>query len=62
MLCKFQPVKVLCWVLGIAVVLGFAGACRNPEQYKAEADKEEVFQGEEQVQSIQDHLGIKDHG
>jgi len=31
----------LCWALGIAVMLGFAGC--SPEQYKAEADKE-VYQ------------------
>ncbi len=46
MFCKFQlvlrrvvPVKLLCWVLGIAVIFGFAGAC-SPEQYKADADEE----------------------
>ena len=46
MFCKFQlvlrrvvPVKLLCWVLGVAVILGFAGAC-GPEHYKADADKE----------------------
>ncbi len=31
----------LCWVLGIAVILGLAGC--SPEQYKAQADKE-VYQ------------------
>ncbi|MGD2095449.1 MAG: TolC family protein [Phycisphaerales bacterium] len=40
---RLRPVTLLCWILGIAVVLGFTGACRNPEQYKAEADKE-VYQ------------------
>jgi len=30
---------LLCWVLGVAVVLGFAGAC-SPEYHKADADKE----------------------
>jgi len=39
MLCKFRPVTLLCWVLGIAVVLGFAGAC-SPQYHKADADKE----------------------
>ncbi len=46
MFCKFQlvlrrvvPVTLLCWLLGIAVILGFAGAC-GPEQYKADADEE----------------------
>ena len=36
---NFRPVTLLCWVLGIAVVLGFAGAC-SPEYHKADADKE----------------------
>jgi outer membrane protein TolC len=40
---RLRPVTGLCWILSIATVLGFAGACRNPEQYKAEADKE-VYQ------------------
>ncbi len=39
MFCKFRPVTLLCWVLGIAVMLGFAGAC-SPEHYRADADKE----------------------
>ncbi len=39
MLCKFRPVTLLCWVLGISVVLGFAGAC-SPQYHKADADKE----------------------
>ena len=39
MFCKFRPVTLLCWVLGVAVVLGFAGACSR-EYYKAEADEE----------------------
>ncbi|MHC4558773.1 MAG: hypothetical protein ACYS80_15890, partial [Planctomycetota bacterium] len=39
MSCKFQPVKFLYWVLGIVIVLGFAGGCSR-EHYKADADKE----------------------
>jgi outer membrane protein TolC len=39
MLCKFRPVMFLCWILGVAVILGMVGAC-SPEHYKAEADKE----------------------
>ncbi len=39
MLCNFRPVKLLCWGLCTAVILGIAGAC-SPEQYKAQADKE----------------------
>lgn len=39
MFCKFRPVTLLCWVLGVAVVLGFTGAC-SPEYHKADADKE----------------------
>ena len=39
MFCKFQPVKLLCRVLGIAVILGLAGAC-SPQHYKADADEE----------------------
>jgi len=31
MFCKFRPVTFLCWVLGVAVMLGFAGAC-SPER------------------------------
>jgi len=49
MFCMFQlvlrrvvPVKLLCWALGVAAILGFVGAC-GPEQYKADADKE-VYQ------------------
>lgn len=34
---RFGP--FLCWILGIAVVLGIVGAC-STEHYKAEADKE----------------------
>jgi len=36
---KIRPETFLCWVLGIAIILGIAGAC-SPEQYKGEADKE----------------------
>jgi len=39
MFSKFRPVTLLCWVLGFAVVLGFAGAC-NPQYHKADADEE----------------------
>jgi outer membrane protein TolC len=39
MFCKFRPVTLLCWLFGIAVVLGFAGACSR-EYHKADADKE----------------------
>ena len=39
MFCNFRPVTLLCWVLGIAVVLGFAGAC-SPQYHKADADLE----------------------
>ena len=46
MFCKFQlvlrrvvPVTLLCWLLGIAVVLGFIGAC-SPQHHKADADEE----------------------
>ena len=39
MFCKFQPVTLLCRVLGISAVLGFAGSC-SPQHYKADADEE----------------------
>ncbi|MFH1883502.1 MAG: TolC family protein [Planctomycetota bacterium] len=39
MFCKFRPVTLLCWLFGIAVVLGFAGACSR-EYHKADADEE----------------------
>jgi len=39
---KFQTVKLLFCVVGIAVISGFSGGC-SPEQYKADADKE-VYQ------------------
>ena len=39
MFSKFRPVTLLCWVLGVAVMLGFSGAC-SPEHYRADADKE----------------------
>ncbi|MGB2865342.1 MAG: TolC family protein [Sedimentisphaerales bacterium] len=42
MLRRIRPETFLCWVLGIAVIFGIAGAC-SPEQYKAETDKE-VYQ------------------
>jgi outer membrane protein TolC len=34
------PREMLVWGLGIAMVLGLTGACRNPEQFKQSADKE----------------------
>ena len=39
---RIRPETFLCWVFGIAIVLGIAGAC-SPKQYKAQADKE-VYQ------------------
>ena len=39
---RFRAGALLCWMLGIAVVFGIAGAC-SPKHYKAEAD-EEVYQ------------------
>lgn len=36
---RIRPGAFLCWVLGIAVILGITGAC-SPEQYKEKADKE----------------------
>ncbi|MCH8120014.1 MAG: TolC family protein [Planctomycetes bacterium] len=39
MFCKFQHVTLLCWLLGIAVVLGFVCAC-SPQHHKADADEE----------------------
>ncbi len=42
MFSKFRVVTLLCWVLGFAVMLGFAGAC-SPAYHKADADKE-VYQ------------------
>ena len=41
--CRCRFVLLVCWVLAAGVVFGVAGACRAPEQYKAEADKE-VYQ------------------
>jgi len=55
MFCKFRPVTLLCWVLGVAVVLGFAGAC-SPQYHKAEAD-EEVYKIIDS--KWQDDFGIK---
>jgi len=42
MVCRIQFVTWACRVLGIAVILGFVGAC-SPKHYKAKAD-EEVYQ------------------
>jgi len=39
MFCNFRPVTLLCWLFGIAVVLGFAGG-GSPQYHKADADKE----------------------
>ena len=39
MYCKLRPVTLLCWVLGVSVILGFSGAC-SPAYHKADADKE----------------------
>jgi len=39
MYCKLRPVTLLCWVLGVAVIFGFSGAC-SPAYHKADADKE----------------------
>ncbi len=40
MVWKLSPVRLMFWMLSIAVVLGFAGACRSPEQLVDEADQE----------------------
>ncbi len=40
MICKLSPVRLVFWMLSIAIVLGFAGACSSPEQLVAEADQE----------------------
>jgi outer membrane protein TolC len=55
MFCNFRPVTLLCWVLGIAVVLGFTGAC-SPQYHKADADAEvyRIIDGK-----WQDDFGIK---
>jgi outer membrane protein TolC len=37
---KFQPVKLLVFLVSIAVISCFIGGCSSPEQYKADADKE----------------------
>jgi len=52
---KFQIVELLSWALGIAVILGFVGAC-SPEHYKADAD-EEVYNIIDS--KWQDDFGIK---
>jgi len=39
---KFQPLRLLLYVLVFAVISGFSGGC-SPEQYKVDADKE-VYQ------------------
>jgi len=41
MLYRSNAVKeMLVWGLGVATILGLAGACRNPDDYKQSADKE----------------------
>ncbi len=40
MVWRFVPLKLVLWILSIAVILGFAGACSSPEQLVAEADQE----------------------
>jgi len=52
---KFQPVKLLFCLVGIAVISGFSGGC-SPEQYKADADKE-VYQIIDE--KWQDDFGVK---
>ena len=32
--------EMLVWGLGVSVILGLIGSCRNPDQYKRSADKE----------------------
>jgi outer membrane protein TolC len=54
MFCKSQPVTFLYWILSVVVILGFSGGCRNPEQFKAEADQE--------VYQIIDHKWQDDFG
>jgi len=46
MSCRFRFVPFVCWILGVAVVLGIVGAC-STQHYKAEADKEvyEIIDG-----------------
>ena len=52
---KFQPLRLLFFVLGFAVITGFSGGC-SPEQYKADADKE-VYQIIDD--KWQDDFGVK---
>jgi outer membrane protein TolC len=52
---KFQPLTLLFFVLGFAVISGFSGGC-SPEQYKADADKE-VYQILDE--KWQDEFGVK---
>jgi len=46
MSCRFRFVPYVCWILGVAFVLGIVGAC-STQHYKAEADKEvyEIIDG-----------------
>jgi len=37
---KFKPTTVAYWIFCGIIVFGFLSGCRNPEQFKAEADKE----------------------
>ncbi len=36
---RFRGETLLCWVFGVAMILGICGGC-SPDQYKAKADKE----------------------
>ena len=40
MIRRLRPVTLVYWVISIAVILGFAGACSSPEQLVGEADQE----------------------
>src|SRR4030042_708411 len=40
MIWGLRPVTLIYWVISIAIRLGFAGACRSPEQLVDEADEE----------------------
>ena len=42
MFCKFKPATVVYWILCGVIVFGFLSGCRNPEQFKAEADKDDT--------------------
>lgn len=40
MLLRFRPRRLLYWIISLAVVLGFIGACSSPEQLVDEADRD----------------------